>query len=190
MLKTHNRNVTDYLSVFNESIVILSILITFSSCQKAQDPNTPGGGGTPIAENGKAPGFTLNSLSGTQIKLSDYNNKIVVIYFFGYSCPPCIAGAPAVESKLVTPFQSHSDYQVLGLDTWNGNEASVQAFQASTGVSFPLLLKASAVASDYKTSYDKLLVIDKGGNIVFRGYQGALDDIDDVKQIVDNLLSK
>jgi peroxiredoxin len=189
-MKTIYKNRVNYLPVFKKLIFITSLLITYSSCQKAEDPYTPGGGGTQVDDNGKAPGFTLNSLSGTQIMLSDYSNKIVVIYFFGYSCPPCIAGAPAVERELVTPFQAHSDYQVLGLDTWNGNQASVQAFQTTTGVSFPLLLNASSVASDYKTSYDKLLVIDRAGNIVFRGYQSALDDVDEVKQRVADLLSK
>ena len=188
-MKTHGKNAEYHTSAFKTLVFMLPLLIAFSSCQKEQDDIT-GGGGNTNGGNDQAPGFTLKSLSGTDVKLSDYNNKIVVIFFFGYNCAPCLASSPSIESILYTPFQSRGDYQLLGLDTWNGNQSSVQAFQSSTGVSFPLLLNASAVASDYKTTYDKLVVINKEGKIVFRGYQAAAADIETVKQKVESLLAQ
>ncbi len=145
-------------------------------------------GGDPVL--GNAPAFELSSLSGGTVKLTDHSNKVRVLFFFGNTCPACIATAPNIESMLVTPFASRTDYQLLGLDQWNGNAASVQAFKTTTGVSFPLLLNASAVSADYKTTYDRLVVIDKKGDIVFTGSQGASGDIDAVKEKVQALLAK
>ena len=48
----------------------------------------------------------------------------------------------------------------LGLDVWDGNSSSVDAFETVTEVSFPLLLNASSVARDYETTYDRIVVID------------------------------
>jgi peroxiredoxin len=170
-------------------IFIILLLISFSSCHKATNPldSVPSGSGGPPADNGKAPSFTLKSLAGVDVKLSDYNSQIVVLYFFGSSCVDCITSAPSVESKLFEAYKSQS-VQVLGLDTWNGNQATVQAFQSTTGVTFPLLLNASAIGTAYSTSYDKLVVIDKSGNIAFRGYSGALSDLDNAIQTVKSLL--
>ncbi|NJK94094.1 MAG: TlpA family protein disulfide reductase [Bacteroidales bacterium] len=135
-----------------------------------------------------SPGFTLTSLSGSQVKLSDYSNKVVVLFFFGNNCPSCKAAGPDVESNLFTPFKSRTDYQILGLDQWNGNSASVEAFKTTAGVTFPLLLNAASVAADYKTTYDRLVVIDKSGKTVFTGTQNAANDIAAVKQKVESLL--
>ena len=70
---------------------------------------------------------------------------------------------------LVTPFAASTDYMVLGLDQWDGNEASVMAFKTATNVTFPLLLNASGVATDYQTTFDRIIVIDKSGKIAFSG---------------------
>ncbi len=160
---------------------ILTVLFLFSACEKDGDPVAP-------LIDGEAPSFTLSSADGSLIKLSDYKNKVVVLFFFGNNCPSCKAAGPNVESMLVKPFASNSDYQVLGLDQWNGNLASVQSFKSAAGVSFPLLLQAAGVATSYNTTYDRLVVIDKSGKIVFSGTQGAAADIAAVKAKVETLL--
>lgn len=186
-----------FLNQLMTSITIVAffsmITILFSSCSGDDSSSTtspisnPSPTPTPGTAN-KAPDFSLNSSDGNQVKLSDFSGKVVVIFFFGNSCPSCKAAAPSIQSKLAAPYSSNSSYQILGLDQWDGNSASVQSFKIVTGVSFPLLLTASSVATNYKTTYDRLVVIDKSGNIVFSGKQGASSDVDAVKAKVDELL--
>ena len=167
------------------------ITVSFSSCSSDDSGSTSSPIVTPTPTPGtatKAPDFSLTSSDGNQVKLSDFAGKVVVVFFFGNSCPSCKAAAPSIQSKLAAPYSSNSNYQILGLDQWDGNSASVQSFKTTTGVSFPLLLTASSVAANYKTTYDRLVVIDKSGNIVFSGKQGASSDIDAVKAKVDELL--
>ena len=162
-------------------------LIVLNSCSSDDDNSSttaPPTSGTTTT----APDFSLTSLDNKTVKLSDYSNKVVVIFFFGNSCPSCKAVAPSIQSKLAAPYANNSNYQILGLDQWDGNNASVQSFKTVTGVNFPLLLTASSVASSYKTTYDRLVVIDKSGNILFSGKQGASSDVDAVKVKVDELL--
>jgi hypothetical protein len=89
---------------------------------------------------------------------------------------------------LFTAYSSRTDYQILGLDQWNGNTAKVQGFKNTTSVGFPLLLNASVIVTSYKSTYDRLVVIDKSGKIVFNGTQGASSDISAAKAKVDELL--
>ena len=163
------------------------IIVLFSSCSGDDSSTSPTPTPTPGATT-KAPDFSLSSTDGTQVKLSNYTGKVVVIFFFGNSCPSCKAAGPSIQSKLAAPYASNSNYQILGLDQWDGNTASVQSFRTVTGVSFPLLLNASSVAASYKTTYDRLVVIDKSGNIAYSGTQGAGADVDTVKAKVDELL--
>jgi peroxiredoxin len=163
------------------------ILFSFSSCS-GDDDNDTTTTPPPAGVTTKAPDFTLNSSTGPQVKLSDFSGKVVVLFFFGNTCPSCKAAAPSIQSKLATPYASNANYQIIGLDQWDGNAASVQSFQSTTGVSFPLLLNASSTAAVYKTTYDRLVVIDKKGNIAFTGSKGAASDADAAKAKVDELL--
>jgi len=53
-----------------------------------------------------------------------------------------------------------------------------------------LLLNASSIASDYKTTFDRIFVIDKAGNIAFNGTQSASSDIAAAKAKIMELLAK
>ena len=181
-MKQNTEHSVKTLLLATKSIVtMLLFALVFSSCSK--DDNTE-----PLEMGSDAPEFTLNSLDGADVSLSNFNNKVVVLFFFGNNCPSCKAAAPNVESMLVTPFASSTDYMVLGLDQWNGNAASVQAFKTVTSVTFPLLLNASGVASDYKTTFDRIVVIDKSGKIAFAGKQSASSDIAAAKAKVMELI--
>jgi peroxiredoxin len=183
-----------------QSYIIVSfsiILFVFSSCvsdeittnvnqipepdvEQADDPTPP--------EN-PAPAFSLQTSTGENINLSDFDGKVVTLFFFGHGCPPCRGIAPSTQDELADPYSSNDGYAILGLDVWDGNSSSVDAFEAVTKVNFPLLLNASSVAREYETTYDRLVVIDQSGEIVFSGTQPASGDLDSAKTLVDSLLS-
>lgn len=182
-MKQNKNHAFGKLLLVSKSIVtILIFSLVFASCSKDDDVTEPLEMGT------TAPGFTLKSLDGADVSLSGFNNKVVVLFFLGNNCPSCKAAAPNVESMLVTPFATSSDYMVLGLDQWDGNAASLQAFKTATNVTFPLLLNASGVAAEYKTTFDRIVVIDKAGKIAFSGNQSAASDIASAKAKVMELI--
>ncbi len=168
---------------FISTLTIVALALVLSSCTKDNSLK-------PAEQGGSAPGFTLESVSGGSVSLSDYSGKVVVLFFFGNTCPSCKASAPDIESKLHSPFKNNADYQILGIDQWNGSKASVDGFKTATGVTFPLLLNGANVAKEYNTTYDRLVVIDKQGNIAYKGITNAAGDVDYVKQKVDMLLAK
>jgi peroxiredoxin len=136
-----------------------------------------------------APDFELNSVDGKTVKLADFSDKVVVLFFFGNNCPSCRAVAPDIEKELNLPYAGRTDYVIIGLDQWDGNSNSVMSFKDNTMVSFPLLLNASSVARAYDTTYDRLLVIDKNGKIALKGRRGATNDVSIIKSKVDELLN-
>jgi peroxiredoxin len=163
--------------------LLLVTSVLFVSCDK-DDTGT-----SPLTDT-DAPAFSLKSLAGDDVSLAQFEGKVVVLFFFGNNCPSCRAASPSIQSMLVGPFANNTDYQLLGLDTWNGNASAVQSFKTSTGATFPLLLNASGVATKYKTTYDRIVVIDKMGKIVFAGTRGAASDISAVKQLVETMVEE
>jgi len=163
----------------------VGVFFSFSSCtkDKTEDPIE-----TPVITAGNAPAFELKSLTGSTVKLGDFKNKVVVLFFFGNACPSCKAAAPNVQTMLQGTFGTNPSFMLLGLDQWDGNSAAVEAFMKSTGVTFPLLMMASPTAKAYSTTYDRFVVIDKMGNIMFDGKQGAASDLAAVKAKVEMLL--
>lgn len=177
-------------TTLQSTVLLLAIAFSLSSCTQKDDIEPNSTDTDTLGEEADAPAFTLKSLAGLDVSLSDFEDKVVVLFFFGNNCPSCKSVAPTVESSLVTAFASNTNYAVLGLDQWNGNAASVDAFRTSTGVSFPLLLNASGVASNYKTTFDRIIVLNKSHKIVFSGKQAATSDVVAAKAKVTALLSK
>lgn len=177
-------------------ILVLSLSVVFSSCEKetttpanvtAGTPNTTVTPPPPVAET--ATNFTLTSDTEAKVNLSDYKGKVVVLFFFGNGCTSCKATSPSIQSTFGTAYDSKK-FQIIGLDTWDGNLASVQAFKKSSNLTFPLLLNASSVAKTFSTTYDRLVVIDKEGFIRFKGNQLAGNDLNGAKKVVDDYVNK
>lgn len=170
-------------------IVLFGFSLSLSSCEKEEAMTEPENMETGMTDNTNlAPTFELKALSGETVKLSDYKNKVVVLFFFGNTCPSCKTVAPDLESMLQKVYGANSSFALLGLDQWDGNTNLVQSFKTSTNVTFPLLLNASPVAKLYSSTYDRIVVIDKAGKIAFNGKQLAVNDLNTVKTTVANLL--
>jgi peroxiredoxin len=176
-------------------ISILSLLVVFSSCEKetttpaiVTPSTTPPVTTTPVVPESAAD-FTLTSDADAKVKLSEYKGKVVVLFFFGNGCSSCKATSPSIQSTFGTSYDSKK-FQIIGLDTWDGNLASVQAFKKSSNLTFPLLLNASGVAKTFSTTYDRLMVIDKEGFIRFKGNQLAGNDLTNAKKSVDDYVNK
>jgi peroxiredoxin len=188
---------------FSRSIyfLLLSIAFTssflFSSC--SSDSSITGGGEEEEMEEIKdpndaddlelAPDFKLDTYDGNTISLADLKDKVSVIFFFGNACPPCKSVAPSIETKLNKEFQSNDKYRIIGIDQWDGNAASVERFKNDTGVTFPLAIKGSSVASAFGTTYDRLVVITTKGKVAFKGKSIAANDMDQVISKVIELLN-
>lgn len=129
-----------------------------------------------------APDFEVDLLEGGTFKLSEQKGKVVFLFFFGNTCPSCKAVGPTLESSIFQVYKENENFVALGMDTWDSSssEYSVNGFKSSTGITFPLAIKAGTVAESYKTSYDHLAVIDSDGNLAHKGTDGASNDVNNV----------
>ena len=147
-----------------------------------------------------APDFILKDLDDIEVSLSDFENKAVLLIFFGYSCPFCIRSAPYVEAGIWEIYQ-RAEFQVLGIDQWDGARNDIITFfKNPTNVTYPLLQKGSDVAKDYGVSYDWFVLIDKEHKIAYtasgtlhnsgKTEQSIVQDVEaKVREVLDDVTS-
>ncbi len=161
-----------------KSLLLLSVLLLFTAGTYAQQ----------VGET--APDFSVTTASGSSFSLAEEAGNLVVLFFFGNSCPSCIGIAPTVEENIYQVYNTNPNFTMLGLDTWDNSSSvsSVNVFKSGTGVTFDLVVKAGNIASLFETTYDRILVIDADGVLVYKGSQNISGDISNVISAIDEHL--
>ncbi len=141
------------------SLVLMSI--TFSSVQAASIDKP-------------APDFTLKSLSGKNIKLSEQAGNVVMLNFWASWCGPCRKEMPLMDDL-------YKKYKKLGFVILGVNVEQelklAKSFLADTPVDFPILFDASNQVSK---AYDVIampttVMIDRNGKVryIHKGYKAG-----------------
>ncbi len=94
-----------------------------------------------------APDFTLISLDGTKVKLSDYRGKAVLLNFWATWCPPCKVEMPWFED--LQKQYAKDGLVVLGVAMDDSEPASIAKFASEVGVNYPVLLGTDQLSDDY-----------------------------------------
>ncbi len=117
----------------------------------------------------RAPDFSLMSVRGEKLSLSQYKGSVVVLGLF-HICDPCMNQATQMQ-KLINEGQTKAVF--LGVNTAGDTKEDVQSYlnQFKTRITFPYLLDPS---EDVNRKYIQrlmptVLIIDGEGIIRFRG---------------------
>lgn len=100
---------------------------------------------SPVQVGQKAPDFSLTTLTGEQVRLSDYEGKGVFINFWASWCAPCKEEMPDMEKQ----YQQMKDegIEILAINFAQA-EVVVSSFVNQMGLSFPILLDTDKAVSD------------------------------------------
>jgi len=94
-----------------------------------------------------APDFSLLTLDGKKVKLSDYRGKAVLLNFWATWCPPC-----KVEMPWFVDLQKqygNDGLVVLGVAMDDSEPGTIAKFASEMGVNYPVLLGTDKVSDDY-----------------------------------------
>lgn len=95
---------------------------------------------TVTAEEGKlAPDFTLETLSGDEVNLSDFIGKKVIVNFWATHCPPCREEMPEMQ-RFYNEHQDEVEILAVNLTGTETKESDVYHFIEEFNYTYPTLL--------------------------------------------------
>jgi thiol-disulfide isomerase/thioredoxin len=149
-------------------LLVGALAVTLLTSGKGSSANAGNTVEYPAGHRPLAPDFTGTSLTGTQIKLSSYQGKTVVLNFWGSWCSPCRDEAPTLA--VLNQQYGSKGVAFLGDDVGD-TPANALAFTRSARISYPSIndqgyavvqqLSAVVPVSDTPTT----VVIDKTGHV-------------------------
>jgi len=121
---------------------------------------------------GQAPNFTLKSLGGKNLKLSEMAGNVVLINFWASWCGPCREEMPLLNDL-------HKKYEPLGFTVLGVNveedAKNARGFLKNFPVDFPIVLdNKNKVSKKYNViAMPTTVVVDRDGNMRFlhKGYK-------------------
>ena len=117
-----------------------------------------------------APEFSLESLDGRTVHLSDYHGKAVLLNFWATWCPPCKIEMPWFEDlqKQYGP----QGLQVVGIAMDDSSKEDISKFAKGMGVNYPILIGKESVGDAYGgiPYLPTTFFIDRDGKLVNRAF--------------------
>jgi cytochrome c biogenesis protein CcmG/thiol:disulfide interchange protein DsbE len=167
---------------FVAAIVATLLFVGFHAARK----NVGAGGPPDIADPaGKpAPEFTLATLDGKNVSLSDFRGQAVLLNFWATWCGPC-----KVEMPWFVELQKEygpQGLQIVGVAMDDASAEDIQKFVKEMGVNYTILMGKESVGQQYG-GVDVLpttFFIDRDGKVVSRefGLQSRSLFVDNIKK--------
>lgn len=115
--------------------------------------------------------FTLPTIDGKPLRLSDYRGNVVLVNFWYTNCAPCREETPALQAAYAQ--LNGQGLQIIGVNVRDNErngadgDQDIRKFMADHGVTYPIVLDAgSKVNRDYQVYVlPTSAMIDRAGNI-------------------------
>jgi peroxiredoxin len=131
-----------------------------------------------------APDFTLESLDGRSMRLSDLRGKAVLLNFWATWCGPC-----KIEMPWFVDFQKQygsQGLQIVGVAMDDASKADIAKFAKDMGVNYPILIGKESVGDQYGgvPALPESFVISRDGKIMDKiiGLRGKAEIEDSIKK--------
>ena len=131
-----------------------------------------------------APDFTLQSLDGKDVRLSDLRGKAVLLNFWATWCGPC-----KIEMPWFVELQNQyaaQGLQIVGVAMDDASKEDIGKFAKDMGVNYPILIGKEAVGDEYGgvPALPESFLIGRDGMIVDKilGLRGKAEIEDSIKK--------
>lgn len=120
-----------------------------------------------LGYNEVAPDFTLTTLDGEEVSLSDFRGEPVMINFWATWCPPCKAEMPDMQK-----FYEETGMTIISVNMTSSERSreNVPKFVDEYEITFPVLMDEDSEVSDQYEAYQlpTTYFLDKDGEIHFK----------------------
>jgi thiol-disulfide isomerase/thioredoxin len=145
-----------------------------------------------LTQSTLAPDFSLESLDGKSLRLSDLRGKAVLLNFWATWCGPC-----KIEMPWLVDLQKQygsQGLQIVGVAMDDASKEDISKFAKDMGVNYPILIGKESVGDQYGgvPALPESFLISRDGKIVDKiiGLRGKAEIEDAVKKALDTQAGK
>jgi thiol-disulfide isomerase/thioredoxin len=149
-------------------------------------------GFSPLKKSSPAPDFTLESLDGQKLTLSDLRGKAVLLNFWATWCAPC-----KIEMPWFVELQNEygaQGLQIVGVAMDDSSKEDIAKFAKDMGVNYPVLIGKEAVGEAYGgvPALPESFFIGRDGKIVDKiiGLKGKAEIEDSIKKALETAAAR
>jgi peroxiredoxin len=152
-----------------------------------------GAGSSPrLTQSSLAPDFSLESLDGSSVRLSDLRGKAVLLNFWATWCGPC-----KIEMPWFVDLQKQygsQGLQIVGVAMDDASKEDIGKFAKDMGVNYPILIGKESVGDQYGgvPALPETFLISRDGKIVDKiiGLRGKADIEEAVRKALETQPAK
>jgi thiol-disulfide isomerase/thioredoxin len=140
-----------------------------------------------LIQSSPAPDFSLESLDGKTMRLSDFRGKAVLLNFWATWCGPC-----KIEMPWFVELQNQyaaQGFQIVGVAMDDASKEDIGKFAKDMGVNYPILIGKESVGDQYGgvPALPESFLIGRDGKIVDKiiGLRGKAEIEDAIKKAID-----
>ena len=135
------------------------------------------------------PAFVLPDLSGNDVSLDDFEDKVVILDLWATWCPPCRREIPF----LVSLYEEYGDQGlvVIGVGLDQGGASVIAPFVEANDVTYTILVGNQTMSRDYKvSSIPMTLTIDRDGRVAAKDVGFTPSIAKEMRARVEELLAR
>ncbi len=168
-------------------VVALGLYVGYHQARRTQ-----GVAGARFTQFAVAPDFSLESLDGATMRLSDFRGKAVLLNFWATWCGPCKIEMPWFVD-LQNQYRSQG-LQIVGVAMDDGSKEDISKFAKDMGVNYPILIGKESVGEQYGgvPALPETFLIGRDGKVVDKiiGLKGKAEIEDAIKKALDTQPAK
>ncbi|MGH9677360.1 MAG: TlpA disulfide reductase family protein [Candidatus Acidiferrum sp.] len=147
-------------------VVVAVAALIYTGARMSKPQNDVGGLPTLKTEGKPAPDFTLQTLDGKSVKLSDFRGKAVLLNFWATWCAPCKVEMPWLV-ELYQKYQAQG-FEIVGVAQDDSGKDAISRFVKEQKVPYTILQGTDPVADAYggMQFLPASFYIDRNGKIV------------------------
>jgi thiol-disulfide isomerase/thioredoxin len=164
-------------------VLVVAFMLYFGYHQARRTGST----GPRITQSTVAPDFSLESIEGPAMRLSDLRGKAVLLNFWATWCGPC-----KIEMPWFVDLQKQygpQGLQIVGVAMDDASKEDISKFAKDMGVNYPILIGKEAVGEQYGgvNALPETFLIGRDGKIVDKiiGLRGKAEIEDSIKKALD-----
>lgn len=153
-------------------------LVVVLACSAEPDA----GAGKGATEELETVDFTLGTLDGSPVNLSDHRGKVAIVDFWATWCPPCVFQVPELN-KLRAAHENAGDVAVLGVAVDVEGAEVVGPWVEEQGVEYTILIGDEQLAREFgAVGFPTLAVVRADGTI--HSLHVGLIELDELEELV------